>query len=96
VYVRERGVQTLEDAVRAMTSLPARVFGLTDRGELRAGAFADVVVFDPEAIQDRATYDDPLAIATGMQWVLVNGQVVVTDGVPTGALAGTVLKRMSQ
>jgi N-acyl-D-amino-acid deacylase len=96
VYVRERGVQTLEDAVRAMTSLPARVFGLTDRGELRAGAFADVVVFDPEAIQDRATYDDPLAIATGMQWVLVNGQVVVTDGVPTGALAGTVLKRVSQ
>jgi N-acyl-D-amino-acid deacylase len=94
--VRERGVQTIEDAVRAMTSLPARVFGLIDRGELRPGAIADVVVFDPAAIRDRATYEDPFAIATGMQWVLVNGQVAVADGEPSGALAGRVLRRIGQ
>ncbi len=93
VYVRERGVQTLEDAVRAMTSLPARVFGLTGRGELRAGAFADLVVFDPAAIQDHATYEDPFAFATGVRWVLVNGQVVVSDGVPNGTLMGRVLRK---
>jgi N-acyl-D-amino-acid deacylase len=93
VYVRERHVQTIEEAVRAMTSLPARVFGVTDRGELRPGAIADLVVFDPATIQDRATYDDPFAMATGVRWVLVNGQVAVADGVPTGVLAGKVLRR---
>jgi len=93
VYVRERGVDALEDAVRSMTSLSARVFGLTDRGELRPGAIADVVVFDPATIQDRATYEDPFAFATGVQWVLVNGQVAVADGAPTGALVGKVLRK---
>ncbi|NQW03083.1 MAG: amidohydrolase family protein [Acidobacteria bacterium] len=93
VYVRERGVQTLEDAIRAMTSLSARVFGLNGRGELRVGSIADVVVFDPATIQDRATYEDPFAFATGVQHVLVNGQVAILDGEPTGALAGRVLRR---
>jgi N-acyl-D-amino-acid deacylase len=93
VYVRERQVQSWEEAVRVMTSLSTRVFGLTDRGELRAGAMADVVIFDPATVQDRATYDDPFAIATGMRWVLVNGQVAIADGVPTGVLAGRVLQR---
>lgn len=92
VYVRERHVQAIEDAVRAMTSLPARVFGLIDRGDLRPGAVADVVLFDPATIQDRATYEDPLAMATGVQWVLVNGQVAVANGAPTGLLAGQVLR----
>jgi N-acyl-D-amino-acid deacylase len=92
VYVRERHVQAIEDAVRAMASLPARVFGFVDRGELRPGAVADVVLFDPSTIQDRATYEDPLALATGVRWVLVNGQVAVADGAPTGALAGQVLR----
>jgi N-acyl-D-amino-acid deacylase len=93
VYVRERRVQTIEDAVRAMTSLPARVFGLIDRGELRSGAIADLVIFDPATIQDHATYETPFAIATGMAWVVVNGQVAIADGKPTGALAGRVLRR---
>lgn len=95
VYVRERHVRTIEDAVRAMTSLPARVFGLIDRGELRPGAIADLVVFDPATIQDRATYEDPFAMATGMRWVVVNGQLAIADGTPTGALAGKVLRKVN-
>jgi len=93
VYVRERGVVSLEHAVRAATSLPARVFGFTDRGELREGAVADIIVFDPAAVQDRATYEDPHQHAVGMRWVLVNGRVVIADGVPTGELAGRVLRK---
>jgi N-acyl-D-amino-acid deacylase len=95
VYVRERHVQAIEDAVRAMTSLPARVFGLTDRGELRAGAMADLVVFDLATIQDHATYEAPFAVATGVRWVVVNGQVAIADGQATGALAGRVLRRVN-
>ena len=95
VYVRERHVQAIEDAVRAMTSLPARVFGLVDRGALRPGAVADVVLFDPATIQDRATYEDPFPMATGVQWVLVNGKVAVADGTPTGTLAGRVLRKVN-
>ncbi|HUR20037.1 MAG TPA: amidohydrolase family protein, partial [Vicinamibacterales bacterium] len=93
IYVRDRHVQTIEDAVRAMTSLPARVFGLIDRGELRAGAMADLVIFDPATIQDHATYEKPFELATGMQWVIVNGQIAIADGRPTGTLAGKVLRR---
>jgi N-acyl-D-amino-acid deacylase len=78
-----------------MTSLPARVFGLIDRGELRPGAIADLVVFDPATIQDHATYEAPFAMATGMAWVVVNGQVAIADGTPTGALAGRVLRRVN-
>ena len=91
VYVRERGVVSLEHAVRAATSLPARVFGFTDRGALREGAFADVLVFDPATVRDVATYDDPHQHAVGMRWVLVNGRVVIADGVATGDLPGRVL-----
>ena len=93
LYVREQHVQTIEDAIRAMTSLPARVFGLIDRGELRPGAIADLVVFDPAVIQDHATYENPYELATGMSWVIVNGQVAIADGTPTGVLAGKVLRR---
>jgi N-acyl-D-amino-acid deacylase len=93
VYVRERGVISLEEAVRAATSAPARVFGFADRGELREGAFADVIIFDPQKVQDLATYTDPHQHATGMRWVLVNGRVGIDDGKPTKALAGVVLRR---
>lgn len=93
VYVRERGVVSLEDAVRAATSAPARVFGLSGRGELREGAFADVLVFDPATVKDLATYDDPFQHATGMQWVIVNGRVAIDAGTPTATLAGQVLRR---
>ena len=92
-YVRERGVLSLEQAVRGMTSLPAQVFGFTDRGELRVGALADVVIFDPAKVQDRATYQDPHQLADGMDWVMVNGQIARREGEYTGARAGRVLRR---
>jgi len=91
-YVRERGVIPIEQAVRAATSLTARVFELTDRGEIRPGAFADLVIFDLANVEDRATYTDPHQLSTGFDWVLVNGQVVVRDGELTGARAGRVLR----
>jgi N-acyl-D-amino-acid deacylase len=92
-YVRDKQVLPLDDAVRSATSLPARVFGLGGRGELREGAFADIIVFDLARIVDRATYNAPHELATGMDWVLVNGRVAVRDGGFTGARAGRVLKR---
>ena len=92
-YVRERGTVTLEHAVRTMTSLPARVFGFVDRGEIRPGAFADVVIFDLANVQDRATYQSPHQIAEGIDWVLVNGQIAKNEGTYTGARAGHVLRR---
>jgi N-acyl-D-amino-acid deacylase len=87
-YVRERGVLTLEDAVHRMTGLPAHHLRLTDRGELRAGAFADVVVFDPATIQDRSTYADAGQLSTGVRDVWVNGVWVLRDGQHTHALPG--------
>jgi N-acyl-D-amino-acid deacylase len=92
-YVRDRRSISLEFAIRSMTSLTATVFGMNDRGVLREDASADVVVFDPAAIRDRATYTDPHQLATGMEFVLVNGQFVVDQGRFTGALPGRVLRR---
>jgi N-acyl-D-amino-acid deacylase len=93
VYVRERGVTTIETAIRSMTSLPASVFNLHDRGVIRAGAIADLAVFDLAAVRDKATYTEPHQLAEGMSWVLVNGVPVVKDGAFTTALPGKVLTR---
>ena len=93
VYVRERGVVDLEFAIRSMTSLPAGVFGMRDRGVIREGAAADIAVFDPQKIRDRATYTDPHQLAEGMSHVLVNGVVVVDEGKFTDALPGKVLRK---
>ena len=92
-YVRELRHLRLEDAVRRMTSLPARTFRLKDRGEIRPGAWADVVVLDAETIQDRATFQEPHQYATGIQWVLVNGEIVVEGDEHTGRRPGKVLRR---
>jgi N-acyl-D-amino-acid deacylase len=92
VYVRERGVISLERAIRSMTGLSAEVFGLKDRGVIREGAFADVVVFDPAKIIDKATYADPHQLAEGMDWVIVNGVVACRDGQFTGSRSGRVLR----
>jgi N-acyl-D-amino-acid deacylase len=92
-YVRERGTVTLEHAVRTMTSLPAQVFGLVGRGEVRAGAFADLVIFDLTRVQDRATYQEPRRLADGLDWVFVNGQVARREGEFTGVRAGRALRR---
>ncbi|GAB4028230.1 N-acyl-D-amino-acid deacylase family protein [Spirosoma koreense] len=90
-YVRERHVIPLEEAIRRMTSLPAQRFRLTDRGLLRPGYAADVVVFDERTIADRATYDQPHAYTTGISWVLVNGAPVVEDGKHNGQRPGQLL-----
>ena len=91
-YVREEKILTLEDAVRKMTSLPAARLRLSDRGLLRAGMAADVVVFDPERVIDRATLDDPHGYAEGIDVVVVNGQVVLDEGRHTGASPGRALR----
>ncbi|MBI2827060.1 MAG: D-aminoacylase [Planctomycetia bacterium] len=80
--VRDRKLFTLEAAVRTMTSMPAARFGLTDRGVVRPGAYADLVVFDAERIADRATFDDPQQLAVGVEHVLVNGVGIVAGGAP--------------
>jgi N-acyl-D-amino-acid deacylase len=84
-------VVPLEFAIRSMTSLPAAVFGLTDRGVIRAGAFADIVIFDPGAIRDAATYAEPQKLAEGVSDVLVNGVPVRLGGAFTDASPGRVL-----
>ena len=92
VYVREK-VVGLDQALASMTSLPAQVFGFKDRGQLRVGAVADIAIFDPAKVVDRATYANPHQLATGMSYVIVNGQVAWTDGKGTGVRAGQVLKK---
>jgi N-acyl-D-amino-acid deacylase len=93
VYVRERKTIALEPAIRSMTSLPASVFGMKDRGAIREGAAADLAIFDPATVRDRATYTDPHQLAEGMVYVLVNGVVVIDNGTFTAALPGRVLHR---
>jgi N-acyl-D-amino-acid deacylase len=92
-YVREENVLRLEDAVRKMTSLPARRLGMTDRGVIRAGTCADLVLFDPHEVIDRATYDQPHQFCAGVKAVYVGGAAVVRDGADTGAPAGRLLRR---
>jgi N-acyl-D-amino-acid deacylase len=92
VYVRQRGVLTLEDAIRRMTSLPARTFGFRDRGVVREGAAADLVVFDPARVADKATYQNPHQYSEGLEYVLVNGKLVVDGGKLTDARPGRALR----
>ena len=91
--VRDLRLLPLEQAVAKMTGVAARALGLTDRGVLRPGAWADVTVFDPARIADRATYEEPHRYAAGVSTVVVNGQVVIDGGDHTGALPGRVLRR---
>src|SRR5437879_112037 len=91
-YVREERRMRLEEAIRKFTSLPAARLRLNDRGVLKAGLWADIVVFDPEQITDKATFGAPKQLSVGMQWVLVNGVPVIADGVSTNALPGRVLR----
>ena len=92
-YAREIGLLTLEDAVRRMTGLTAARFGLTDRGEVRAGAYADLVMFDAETVADRATFDEPTRPAAGIDIVMVNGAIVREGGRVTGNRPGRALRR---
>jgi len=90
-YVREKHVLTLPDAVRKMTSLPAQITGLQDRGVLRPGMAADITLFDPETVKDQATFENPLQYPVGIPYVIVNGGVVLDQGRHTGAKPGHVL-----
>jgi N-acyl-D-amino-acid deacylase len=91
-YVREDHVLTLEDAIRKFTALPAQRMRLTDRGVLKLGMWADVVIFDPAAIRDLATFEQPNQLSQGMEYVLVNGVPVIAEGKMTNALPGRVLR----
>ena len=92
-YVREAGLMDWQEGVRRLTSLPADILGLADRGRLLEGAWADLVVFDRDSIGDRATYQRPWVTPAGIRHVFVNGELVVTDGRHTGAMPGRVLRR---
>jgi len=91
-YVREEGVLTLEEAVRKMTSLPAQRLGLMDRGLLRPGMWADIVIFDPDRVIDKATYQNPHQYPEGIEYVLVNGKIVVEKREHKGIPAGKILR----
>jgi len=91
-YVREEGIVPLEEAVRRLTSFPAQVLGLERRGRLEPGHYGDVVVFDPETIEDRATFQEPHQYAVGVRHVFVNGVQALRDGEHTGALPGRVVR----
>ena len=91
-YVREEKKLTLEDAIRKFSALPAQRMRLTDRGVLKAGMWADVVVFDPATIRDLATFENPNQLSQGMEYVLVNGVPVIDQSKMTNALAGKVLR----
>lgn len=91
-YVREEHKLTLEDAIRKFTALPAEQTRLADRGVLKDGMWADIVVFDPDTVHDVATFESPNHLSVGMEWVLVNGTPVIAQGKMTGALPGKVLR----
>ncbi|BDC52275.1 aminoacylase [Bryobacterales bacterium F-183] len=94
-WVRTRKVLTLEDAVRRMTSLPARTFGFKDRGLLREGAAADILLFDPAKVQDKSTFAQPHQFSEGFDYVIVNGKVSVDSGKLTESRNGMILRRAS-
>ena len=91
-YVREEHLLTLEDAIRKFTGLPAQRMKLPDRGLIKQGMWADVVVFDPETVRDLATFDNPNQLSQGMIHVLVNGVAVIANGKMTDALPGKVVR----
>jgi N-acyl-D-amino-acid deacylase len=92
-YVREVGLFTLEEAVHKMTGLSAARFRLADRGVIRPGAYADLVLFDPGRIAEGGSFEDPARPAAGIETVLVNGAAVLADGTPTGERPGRALRR---
>ena len=92
-YVLDKPVITMERMIQSASQQVAEVYGIGERGAIRAGFFADVIVFDPATIREQATYVEPEKLSVGMRWVLVNGQLAVADGQPTGAMAGRGLRK---
>ena len=95
-YVRERHVITLEEAVRKMTSFPANKLGLSDRGLLREGMIADIVIFNPTRVVDEADYIHPKQFPRGIHYVLVNGKIAIANGKNLRTLHGRVLRKATQ
>ena len=95
-YVREQGLISLEEAIRKMTSLPAQTFRVKKKGLVKEGLDADIVIFDPDTVLDRATFDDPRQRPEGIVWVLINGRVAVEKGKVTGEARGKVLRYRNQ
>ena len=91
-YVREEKIISLEEAIRRMTSLPAQKFQLKDRGQLKEGMAADIVVFDETTVADMATFEKPHQFSAGFKYVLVNGQLVIEEGKHNGTKSGITLK----
>jgi N-acyl-D-aspartate/D-glutamate deacylase len=94
-YARDQHMLPLEQAIRKITSLPAQRERLRDRGLMKAGYFADITIFDPAAIQDKATYESPTQLSQGVKFVFVNGTLEYDDGQLTGAMAGKVMRHGS-
>jgi N-acyl-D-amino-acid deacylase len=94
-YVREQKIISLEEAIRRMTSLAAQKFQLKDRGQLKEGMAADIVVFDEATVKDNATYEQPHQYSSGFKYVIVNGVVVIDDGKHNGVRSGKVLKGLA-
>jgi dihydroorotase/N-acyl-D-amino-acid deacylase len=92
-YVREEGVMSFEEAVRKMTSFPAQRYGILDRGLLRPGMYADITLFDPATVIDKATFEEPHQYPVGMPYVVVNGKVAVDGGKFKKVLAGRTLRK---
>ena len=92
-YVLDKPVISMQRMVQASTAQVAEVYGITQRGWLKDGFYADVIVFDPKTIRELATYVEPEKLSVGMRWVFVNGQAAVADGSPTGVMAGKALRK---
>ena len=92
-YVREKQQLSLENAIYKMSGLPAKTIGMSDRGVIRPGMFADIAVFDPDTVIDHATYDNPTLISEGIIYTLVNGQLAWSNGAATRIQAGRILYR---
>lgn len=92
-YIREEKILTAEEMIKKVTSIPAARFGFSNRGKLQSGYFADIVIFDGNRIKDMATYEDPHQYPVGIEYVLVNGQIVIERGVHTGMLPGKILRK---
>ena len=93
LYARDKSVISLEQAVRKMSTMPAERMGLRERGQLREGWFADVVIFNPATVSDQATFEDPHQYPVGIDWVLVNGEIAVENGQYRNLRPGRVLRR---
>ena len=92
-YVLDKPVITMQRMIQSSSQQVAEAYGIAERGSLRTGYFADVIVFDPATIREQATYEEPERLSTGMRWVFVNGTLAVDAGTPTGAMAGRGLRK---